>query len=203
MFKKILLLTIGLLVLAIACKKDEVCMKYYKVDSFLLSINNQNIGLFPEEGYNTDTSIHSVRNQLMFTPNKVFQLAQIKSVGFDILPTAYAKCVEIEVSETFFETNRTELSIDQDLDLSIYGDSYNGKILQGQNLLANEKLRNTLLKDVAENTPIHAGVTFPITLSKEFLTPLNGEKIKFTLKLYTEAGISMTDSVDVVIDVKL
>ena len=202
MFKKIFILLSGLIILAIACKKEEVCISYYKVDNFTLSINSENIGLFLDEGRNTDTSIHSVRNQLMFTPDKTFKFAQVKSVGFDLIPSAYAnRCVDIELSETLFDPNKTVLSIDRDLDLSTY--EFSGIVLEGENLLANEKLRNELLQEVVTNTYLHSGADFPITLSTGFLKPLNGQKIKFTLKLFTESGISMSDSVDVVIDVKL
>lgn len=203
MFKKLGVLFAALLILSMACKKEEICTENnsFEVISFQLKINDENIGLYPNEGKNTSTTIGSVRNQLMFIPEKkaVFGENQYQ-FSFDIFSSAYAKrCVEVENSRTIFDVNKTELSLDRDLDLSIYG--LTGFISQGQNLLADQKLRAGLLKGVIDNNYIHSGFEFPITLSKDFLTRLNGQQLKITLKMVSTLGIEMESSVDVLVDV--
>ncbi len=201
MFKKALILSFGLFILSFACKKDEVCTVTYEVNSFSLNINSENIGLYKEEGRNTETKIRSIRNQFMFKPDKNYKTS-IKHIqkGWDFIPAAYAaRCVDVEVSETSFDPVKTFLSIDKDLNLALYG--YNGIIPKGDNLLANEQVRGNLLKELVSNDFMHSGMEIPITLSKEFLKPLNGNTLKFTLKLYTAIGIAMSDSVTASIDI--
>lgn len=204
MFKKLTILVSAMFILALACKKEEICTERgsYEVHKYELSINSENIGLFKNEGKNTTTTIGSVRNQLMFTPEKTFKYVEVKNsaTGFDLIPSAYAKrCVEMEVSLTTFDPNRTILTIDKDLDLSIFGLS--GFILKGNNLLANQSLRSNLLKDFISNEYMNAGIGTPISFSVDFLKPLNGQTIKFTMTLVSQVGIEMTASADVVIDV--
>lgn len=203
MIKKIFILVATTIVLALACKKEEICTDRgsYEINEFSLSINSKNIGLHPGEGENTETTIGSTRNQLMFTPTKIFKLAEVKkTIGFDIISTAYAKnCVEVENSLTNFDPNKTQLSINRDLDLSMYG--LNGVILAGNNLLAEQSLRNSILKDIITNQYLHAGMDIPFTLSVDFLKPLNNQSFRVTLTMTTLQGIMMSSSTDVVVDV--
>lgn len=206
MLKKIGVLFTTLLILSIACKKEEICTdnKSFEVISFQIKINDENIGLFPEEGKNTSTTIGSVRNQLMFIPEKKFVYGENQSqFSFDIFSSAYAKrCVEVENSRTTFDVNKTALILDRDLDLSIFNlDGLDGFVLKGQNLLDNQKLRSGILKEVIENNHIHSGFEFPITLSKAFLAPFDGQELKITLKMTSTIGIEMESTVDVVVDV--
>lgn len=201
MFKKLLVLVSVVTIAAFACKKEEICSRNYQVENFSFRINSDNIGINTNERRNTETTIGSARNQFYFLPEKKYTLAQRSNAfSLDIIPSAYAKrCVEIETSLTTFDVNKTELSINKDLNLAIYG--LPDFVLAGQNLLANQSLRSSLLKDIITNDYIHSGVEFPVTVSPEFLKPLNGQQIKFTLKLVTSVGIEMKSSVDVVIDV--
>lgn len=205
MFKKLFILVSAMFVLALACKKEEICTERssYEINKFDLSINSENIGLFKDEGRNTATTIGSVRNQLMFTPEKTFKFAEVKKsvVGFDFIPSAYARrCVDMEVSLTTFDPNKTILKLDTDLDLSVY-DGLSGVVMKGQNILALPELRSGLLKDLIVNEYLIAGIETPISFSPAFLKPLNGKTIKFTLTLVSQVGIEMTASVDVVVDV--
>lgn len=201
MFKKLFVLVSVVTIAAFACKKEEICSRNYQVESFSFSINSDNIGVNPNEGKNTETTIGTTRNQFFFLPVKNFALAQrTRSFSLDIIPSAYAKrCVDIETSLTTFDVNKTELSIDKDLSLALY--DLPGFIPANHNLLADQSLRSSLLKDVISNSYIHSGIEFPVTVSPEFLKPLSGQQIKFTLKLVTSLGIEMSSSVDVVIDV--
>lgn len=203
MLKKISALFATLLIISIACKKEEICTENnsFEVVDIHLKINDENIGLYPNEGKNTATTIGSVRNQLMFTTDKDYKFAAAQPwFHFDFIPSAYAKrCVDVENSRTTFDVNKTQLSINRDLDLSIFGLS--GYISAGQNLLAEQKLRNSLLKEVVSNNYIHTGFDFPITISPDFLKHLKGESLTFTLKMFTTIGIEMEASVDVVVDV--
>lgn len=201
MFKKITFLTAVLFAISLACKKEEVCYNYYKINSFELSINTTNLGIFPDQGANTDSTIGSIRNQLMVTYDKnyVAHTPVIKSNGFDFIPTAYAaRCVNVDVSETSFDPIRTELTINRIINLEHFGSS--GVILEGGNLLENEYLRNEFLSEIVENGALHGGMDMPITISEKFLKHFNGEKVTFGLKLYTETGLSMTDNVTVIVD---
>ncbi len=204
MFKKLFILVSAMFVLALACKKEEICTDRtsYEVNKFDLSINSENIGLFKNEGKNTATTIGSVRNQLMFIPEKTFKYAEVKKsvTGFDFIPSAYARrCVDMEVSLTTFDPNKTKLTLDRSLDLSIFGLS--GFVLEGQNLLDNPALKSGLLKDFVTNEYLNAGIGTPISFSADFLKPLNGATLKFTLTLVSQVGIELTASVDVVVDV--
>lgn len=201
MFKKLFVLISVVTIAAFACKKEEICSKNYQVEGFSFLINSDNIGINTNQIRNTETTIRSTRNQFYFLPEKKYTLAQrSNSFSLDIIPSAYAKrCVDIETSITTFDINKTELSIDKDLNLALYG--LPGFVLAGQNLLANQSLRGSLLKEVITNDYIHSGVEFPVSVSADFLKPLNGQQIKFTLKLVTSFGIGMSSSVDVVIDV--
>lgn len=205
MLKKICVLFAAMLVLSIACKKEEICTENnsYEVISFQLKINDENIGLYPNEGKNTVTTIGSVRNQLMFIPEKKFVFGEIKkSLSFDFFPSAYAKrCVDVENSRTSYDVTKTVLTLDKDLDLAIY--RYSGFVLAGQNLLEDQSVRANLLKEVIDNNYIHSGFEFPITLSKDFLVKLNGQQLTITLKMYTTQGIEQISSVDVLVDVNV
>ncbi|MCO5230730.1 MAG: hypothetical protein M9958_06205 [Chitinophagales bacterium] len=203
MIKKISILFSMMLVLSIACKKESICDSKgnYLVHQFSFKINSNNRGLFKGEGHNTETTIGSTRNQFVFVPEKSFIASNNKrTIGFDLFPSAYARdCIVVETSLTSFDASRTSLSIDRDLDLSIYG--LEGFVLKGQNLLDNTELKRTLLKDITSNVDMHAGIEIPVSVSIDFLRPLNGEKINFTLKLVSTTGDKMESSVDVVVDV--
>ena len=210
MFKKISAIALSLFFITFACKKAEVCTDQlaYQIDSFELRINSENLGLYDDEGANTDSTIGSTRNQLMFIPNKVFKSAQRQitktSFGLDIIPSAYARdCVQIENSLTQFDPLKTDFHINKDLDLSIFGPEYSGVIPAGTNLLSNQKLRATLLNDLVSRAYLNGGLETPLTLSPDFLRPLNGQHLQFTLELTSTVGIIMSSSVDVVVDVNV
>lgn len=188
-----------------ACRKDSVCTDKgnYKVTNFELQINSKNRGIFKGEGTNTESTIGSIRNQWMFIPTKSYIATNSKFIpSFDFFKLAYAgDCIVSDISLTSFDPAKTSFSMDRDLDLSIYG--LEGLIPAGYNLLSVQSLRAELLKDIASNVDLHAGIEIPISVSKDFLIPLNGETIQFTMKLVTTTGDEMSSSVDVVIDVKV
>lgn len=203
MIKKIFGLFAAMLILSIACKKEEICTdKYsYEVVGFDLKINSENIGLFPADGKNTETTITTKRNQFMFIPEKLYSEVHQKSIfNWDFIPSAYAKnCVDVENSKTTFDVNKTHLSINRDINLDV--DNSTIFVGQGQNLLSNPKLRAAYFKEIISNAEIHAGFEFPVTLSVDFLKQLKGQQVEFTLKMITTLGFEMSSSVDVVVDV--
>ncbi|MCZ2393925.1 MAG: hypothetical protein LC105_08725 [Chitinophagales bacterium] len=203
MIKKNSILFSMMLVVAIACRKESICANQgnYVVHQFSFQINSVNRGLFKEEGRNTATTIGSIRNQFLFIPEKSFMASSVnRTIGFDIFPSAYARdCIEVERSLTSFDASKTTLTIDRDLDLSIFGLS--GVILKGQNLLDNSELKSKYLKDITSNIDMHAGIEIPVSLSIDFLRILDGEKINFTLGLVSTTGDKMESSVEAVIDV--
>jgi hypothetical protein len=203
MIKNLIILLVAMTTITIACKKDSICTDKgnYNVTGFELQINSKNRGLFDGQGSNTETTIGSIRNQWMFIPEKSYVASNTKSkFSFDLINSAYADCIATEISLTSFDASKTIFSIDRDLDLSIYG--LGSEIIPaGTNLLSISALKSTLLKDILLNIDLHAGIEIPISVSKDFLIPLNGEKIKFTLGLVSKVGIEMSSSVDVVINV--
>lgn len=206
MMKNILILFVAITTLTIACRKDSICTDKgnYNVTDFDLQINSTNRGLFKNEGTNTETTIGSTRNQFMFIPTKSYLAVNSKtSTGFELFSTAYADdCIVSDISLTSFNPAKTELTIDRDIDLSIFGLESN-IIPAGYNLLAVQSLRAELLKDIPSNVDLHAGIEIPISVSKDFLIPFNTQTLKFTLKLITTTGDEMKSTVDVVVDVKV
>lgn len=203
--KNLMILLVLATTLVIGCKKESVCTERgnYNVKSFELKINSNNRGLFKGEGTNTETTIGSTRNQWMFIPEKSYIAINSKSsFNFDFFNTAYADCIVQEISLTSFDASKTKFSVDRDLDLSIFG-LESMIIPAGYNLLAVQSLRAELLKDIADNVDLHAGIEIPISVSKDFLIPLNEQKIKFTLEIVTTSGNIMSSTVDVVVDVKV
>jgi hypothetical protein len=206
MIKYLMILLVAMTTMMIACKKDSICTDRgnYNVTNFELQINSENIGLFKDEGTNTETTIGSTRNQWMFIPTKSYIVVNSKfNPSFNLFNTAYASdCIILDVSLTSFEPSKTSFSINRDLDSSIYG--LGEEIIPADyNLLSVSALRSELLKDIVSNLNLHSGIEIPISVSKDFLVPLNGETIQFTLKLVTTIGDEMSSSVDVVIDVKV
>lgn len=206
MIKKLMILFVAMTTITIACKKDSICTNKgnYNVTGFELQINSENNGLFNGEGTNTETTIGSIRNQWMFIPTKSYLAGNsISKHSFDLFNTAYARdCIVRDISLTSFDPAKTTFSIDRDLDLSIYGLEPQ-MIPAGTNLLSIPVLQSGLLNNIPSNIYLHAGIEIPISVSKDFLIPLNGEAIQFTLKLVSIIGTEMSSSVDVVIDVKV
>lgn len=200
MFKKLAFLSITLIVLAIACKKDNICSSDYYVTDFEIKANSENRGLYDQDGYNSGDTIRSRRNQFYFYPVKSYISGNRSGFSLELIPSAYARdCAPVERSLTSFDPSKTVFAVDTDVNLSVYGLS--GIIPAGSNLLDNQDLRKGLLSDIVNNPDLHAGINIPITVANAFLVPFKGQARIFTLGLVTASGVSYTHQVSVVIDV--
>jgi|GEM_PF-5537814 len=200
MFKKSAFLSIILIVLAIACQKDNICSSDYRVTDFEIKANSENRGLYDQDGYNSGDTIRSKRNQFYFYPSKSYISGKRSGFSLDLIPSAYARdCAAVERSLTSFDPSKTVFAVDIDVNLSAYGLS--GIIPAGSNLLDNQELRKGLLSDIVNNIDLHTGINIPITVANAFLVPFKGQTLTFTLALVTSSGDRYTDQVSVVIDV--
>ena len=197
MFKKLAIIFLSVWVLSIACQKEEICHDNFIVTGFSIKVNDENIGILKDQGHNLPGIINTTRNQLMFVPEQDFNIAQNRTFpnfNFDIIPNAYAsRCVSVETSLTQFDPAKTSFSLDIDLPLAWY-DISEDTIYAGGNLLENQKLRDGLLAAIVRNEEIHSGFKFPISFTPEFLIPMNGREIGFTLKMTNESGTQMQAS---------
>lgn len=199
MIRKVALLWLSVIVLAVACKKDCVEYQDYAVKRFELKGNAGNLGLFTTDVRNSGDTIRSARNQFAFFPDKDFLVSNFRLPSIDFLPTAHAKdCAQVERSISNFDPLKTTFSIDVAVDLSAFGLS--GVLPAGTNLLGIQEVRDLFFSSIQNNAELHFGLQTPITVSPVFLRLFNGQQRTFTLTLSSTTGDFLSSTASVYLD---
>lgn len=203
MFKKVTYIVLFSLVLGVACKKDCINYRNFKVTNIDFKGNSTNIGLFNNEVKNSGDTIRSLRNQFYLNPIRDFNAQLFQLPTFDLIPSAYAAkdCAEIDRSVTSFDPIKTSFSIDTDINLADFG--LLGIAAAGTNLLSIQELRDQFLSSIQNNLDIHGGLNAPVTIDPAFLKYFNGQTRTFTLKLTSTTGDIRTSSATVFLDVNV
>jgi len=200
MIRKVALLWLCAVVLAVACKKDCIDFQDYVVKRFELQGNSGNLGLFTSDIRNSGDTIRSIRNQFVFFPEKDFIVSNFSLPAIDFMSSAYAKdCAQIERSISNFDPLKTTFSVDASLDLTAFGLS--GTLPAGTNLLGIQEVRDLFFSSIQNNAELHFGLQTPITVNPAFLRYFNGQRRAFTLTISSTTGDLLSSTAEVYLDI--